>query len=62
MNEIAPSVQAIHKRLEPVNTLEKRAKLELSYAQNEKWGPRQEEVRTWLLEPQSGYFDQLPKQ
>jgi DNA invertase Pin-like site-specific DNA recombinase len=38
MRELAPSVRAIHQRLEPVNTLEKRARLELSYARNEKWG------------------------
>jgi DNA invertase Pin-like site-specific DNA recombinase len=38
IKEIAPEVRALHKRLEPINTPEKRGRLELSYARNEKWG------------------------
>ncbi len=39
VGEVAPEVQALHKRLEPHHPIENIEAYEKSYAKNEKWGP-----------------------
>ncbi len=49
VGEVAPEVQALHKRLEPRYPLENIEVYEKSYAKNEKWGRWLKKVRTCLM-------------
>lgn len=49
VGEVAPEVQALHKRLEPHHPIENIEAYEKSYAKNEKWGRWLKKVRTCLI-------------
>ena len=46
VGEVAPEVQALHKRLEPRHPIENIEAYEKSYAKNEKWGAMIDKSRT----------------
>jgi hypothetical protein len=46
--EFAPEVQGLHKRLEPPKAPKNQEEWEVLYAQNSRWGPLLDQVRTCL--------------